>query len=491
MVATLQTELSQGAGFDLSALSVGDPTSRLAREYLTKIKRLDGEKQRELFRELPIEVKGAARALQTEQHIVSMDEMLDKRTEHISPSEKYTLVVTPFGKGRAAATQGVVYNIDSEEKIATVQRNFGYFPYSFIEGHPNGHDYLVCGFDYQGQTIIELDTGRRRDYLPEEVSDGIGFCWAEHTFDPNTQILAVCGCIWGSGYEYRFYDFSDPLKGIPEILLPNDAYDTGLKPTFNPDGTVTCHEALEDGSKEVVATQTYRRAGIQFELDREWVSEAEQIRRTEQEEGMKRYNEWLEDFRATDPLYLELQKHMEVPPFENAKYFGIGRVYNGWSPHYSADERRFAVRLYEPKSKELIIDLSWAENGPIKLSFWSRGFPEQKIFYSEHSEFAMAEALSFARKLVEKDLEGKLRDTLRNVARDNRGNPRAARRWIDAFYATNKDRFPELTVQAGARFSELFASYGMGHLATKLRKMPLVDPRTLTLKSIDEILFAP
>src|SRR6185312_13000866 len=92
------------------------------------------------------------------------------------------------------------------------------FVFSFVEDHPNGHPYLVTGADYQGQTVIELDTGRRRDFIPDAAKDGVGFCWTDHRFDPSTQLLIVEGCIWAAPFEYRFYDFSDPMeKGWPEL----------------------------------------------------------------------------------------------------------------------------------------------------------------------------------------------------------------------------------------------------------------------------------
>lgn len=113
-----------------------------------------------------------------------------------SPSGKYSLTISTIETkpGCWDYTCGVVKAGDRE--ISTVKRNYSSFPFLWIEDHPNGHDYLVCGENYQGQTVIELDTGKRRDFLPEEAKKGHGFCWGSCTFDRTTMMLVVCGCIW-------------------------------------------------------------------------------------------------------------------------------------------------------------------------------------------------------------------------------------------------------------------------------------------------------
>ena len=93
---------------------------------------------------------------------------------HKSPSGRYQLDVTRFSTGPNtwAYSRGRVFGSDQEPPLAVVDRNFGSFPFSWSEGHPSGHDYLVCGEDYQGQTVIELDTGRRVDHVGAGVEVG-------------------------------------------------------------------------------------------------------------------------------------------------------------------------------------------------------------------------------------------------------------------------------------------------------------------------------
>lgn len=142
----------------------------------------------------------------------------DKKKEYISPSSKYRLIVTPFKTGERSweFTLGVVEKYDPRlveaREVTRVLRNYSSFWFAWVEGHPNGHDYLLCGEDYQGQTVIELDTGERRDYLPAQAQQGFGFCWAKVTPSPNKQVLAVDGCYWACPYEVVLFDFRDPLN---------------------------------------------------------------------------------------------------------------------------------------------------------------------------------------------------------------------------------------------------------------------------------------
>jgi len=139
----------------------------------------------------------------------------EERTD-ISPSGKYTLKITKYatGKGTWGYTEGAVY--DSEgEFIESLRRNYSSFPFCWVEGHPNGHDYLIGGESYMGQTIIELDTGVKKS-TPQEKH---GFCWANIKNTDKPSVILVEGCYWGGGYDVVVVDFSDPLSvDWPEIF---------------------------------------------------------------------------------------------------------------------------------------------------------------------------------------------------------------------------------------------------------------------------------
>lgn len=136
----------------------------------------------------------------------------------MSPSGKYGITVEslPTRPGCWNVTRGTVSAADGRE-VAVVDRNYSAFPVCWIEGHPDGHDYLLCGADYQGQTLVRLDTGERWDYVPPEAREGHGFCFASMSASPDKKTIAVDGCYWAAPYEVRMYDFTVP--GLPLLLL--------------------------------------------------------------------------------------------------------------------------------------------------------------------------------------------------------------------------------------------------------------------------------
>lgn len=151
-----------------------------------------------------------------------------------STSGKYKLVADSYstGKGSWNYTCGRLYTQEDDALIAEVKRNYGSFPFMWMEGHPDGHDYLICGEDYQGQTFVQLDTGKVRNLIPDEAFEGFGFCWASYKLLSPT-LLLVDGCFWACPYEYRVFDVSNPVEGWPELKFPEDA------PYIDSDGEVT------------------------------------------------------------------------------------------------------------------------------------------------------------------------------------------------------------------------------------------------------------
>src|SRR5690606_34715896 len=126
---------------------------------------------------------------------------LENQKTELSPSGNYKLIIISYGtqKGCWDYTKGDVY--DSQNNlIFEVKRNYSSFPFLWIENHSNGNTYLVCGEDYQGQTVLELNTGKRLDFLPEAAKKGHGFCWADYRYHKESNILTVCGCFWACSY---------------------------------------------------------------------------------------------------------------------------------------------------------------------------------------------------------------------------------------------------------------------------------------------------
>jgi hypothetical protein len=352
------------------------------------------------------------------------EEQKPYRTE-TSESGKYKLEVTSVATrpGCWNHTVGVVSR--DGQVIAEVKRNYSSFPFLFVENHPNGHDYLVCGADYQGQTVIELDTGKRRDFLPEAAKKGHGFCWVDYSFNTKEQMLIVEGCIWACPYEYRFYDFSNPMEGWLQIEIDGDYVDAeGKSPTFNEDGTVTTYETRskgelakkeytewtdEDEEKVVVATKTFKIVDRKFVLQSEWVDEDEQRRRAEWKAAQEEYERKWEEYKATDPIFLLVRERAKHPPFEDKPYsLSVGQCYNGWHPTEKFDDSRICKRLRErPRDEKGVmvdegwtVEVEWGRNSaPVKLEIHKDTKPHTTLWF-ERSVEGMGQALDYAAKVV-------------------------------------------------------------------------------------------
>jgi hypothetical protein len=334
---------------------------------------------------------------------------------YLSESGLYTLVVE---HGDANwSSRGVVYKTGHDEPIADIARNYDSFPFTFIENHPTGHHYLVAGADYQGSTVIELDTGRRRDYLPEAAKEGHGFCWIDHRFDPTSQTLTAEGCIWACPFEYRFYDFSDPMEnGWPEIKFEG-AYADNKWPVFTPDGIVRTYGVEPESEpaadmQEVVGraqvpiedrdwaeVRTYRRHGNELRFVSMWLSQAEQERRRKRAEANRANEAWRREFKATDPLYLEYRRLVADPSLSPEGYESVGITHDQWCPTFKGSESRWCRRIL--KSDRHTVDVEWAvKTGPIKVVIYVDGKSLESVFF-DHSAEGMSEAFGYAKALVQ------------------------------------------------------------------------------------------
>ena len=156
-----------------------------------------------------------------------------KRKQYDSPQKKYLLSITPVAfkedERYWAFTIGKVFKTSNRKTgnvVATIHRNSEKFPYAFFENQEDGHDYFICGEDYQGQTIIQLDTGKRVEYIGEKAKRNMEFCWQKFHLSPNKDILAVEGHARNKPSEVteyrgvRFFEFNKKLE-LPYEELGN------------------------------------------------------------------------------------------------------------------------------------------------------------------------------------------------------------------------------------------------------------------------------
>lgn len=381
-------------------------------------------------------IKAVPEALAEAYHAYRKDRMYDPEHAQPDPKEiltssgKYKLVVTSFtsGPGTWAVTEGKVFKADSDTPIASIRRNYTAFPYCFIEGHANGHDYLIGGEDYQGQTVIELDTGKRRELLPEEAKEGHGFCWGHYSYNAASQLLLVDGCYWACPYEHRFYDFSDPMSGWPLLeLVPQDEEDgynyleaDRKEPTFEPDGTIVWYQTKYgepgdelDGDDEEdaegkprrirdVATRTFKRDGLKLVEVASWVSEDEQKIRKEREESNALWEAWLTNYKATDPLYVRMTKLCAEAPFKPVNSMSIGQTHDRWCPDFKGNESRMCRDIHRDGKRLITMEIA-AKTGPVKLVMNAGQAKSTELFFMEHSVESVDRAFEAAREFLAGD----------------------------------------------------------------------------------------
>jgi hypothetical protein len=148
---------------------------------------------------------------QIEQFFIPENIKPDSGKIDVSPSGKFQIDIIRYFTlpNRWEYSRGIVTNISSGAVIADVKRNYGHFWHTWVQ-HPNGSEYLLCGEDYQGYSVLNLNTGKYQAYFPEAGYKGVGFCWADVHPSPDGLVLAVDGCYWACPYELVVYDFREP-----------------------------------------------------------------------------------------------------------------------------------------------------------------------------------------------------------------------------------------------------------------------------------------
>ena len=133
------------------------------------------------------------------------------RRRYTSPSGNFSLDTAEYAvpSSNWRYSRGVVSAVNDEVVIADVHRNYLQFWHTWAH-HANGREYLLCGEDYQGQTIVDLTRRRTTTYFPDAGFSGAGFCWVAAYPSPDCTLLAIDGCYWACPYEIVVVDFREP-----------------------------------------------------------------------------------------------------------------------------------------------------------------------------------------------------------------------------------------------------------------------------------------
>jgi hypothetical protein len=78
----------------------------------------------------------------------------------------------------------------------------------------DGRDYLLFPEDLEGQTVIDLMTGRVEGFSSPDDT----FIWTEFHPSPDVSLLAIIGCYWACPYQVTVYDFREPMNlPLPKV----------------------------------------------------------------------------------------------------------------------------------------------------------------------------------------------------------------------------------------------------------------------------------
>jgi len=148
-----------------------------------------------------------------DQFFVSENKISESRKIDISPSGNFQIETHRYSTGPNTwnYSRGLITRLSDNKVLADVKRNYGHFWHAWVQ-HKNGNEYLLCGEDYQGYSVLNLTNEKYHVYFPEEGFKGTGFCWAAAFPSPDGLVLTVDGCYWACPYELVFYDFREPEK---------------------------------------------------------------------------------------------------------------------------------------------------------------------------------------------------------------------------------------------------------------------------------------
>lgn len=199
-----------------------------------------------------------------EHFFIPENRVADSRELVVSPSGHYELEIWQYSTGPNTwkYSRGIVMRISDHKVVADVKRNFGHFWHAWVE-HANGNEYLLCGEDYQGYSIVNLTKETYDVFFPESGYKGFGFCWGAVYPSPDSVVLAVDGCYWACPYDLVLYDFRNPeqlpyqelarVEGLNECVgwLDNDTFVLKREIEFRKSDGVP-YEELTEAEKETL-----------------------------------------------------------------------------------------------------------------------------------------------------------------------------------------------------------------------------------------------
>ena len=161
----------------------------------------------------------------------------EKREVITSPSGTYKLEINrvSFKKRKREHVFSYVNVFGHDKIISRIHRNDSDFPHLFLE--TSDGDYLIYAEDVQSRSVLNLQTGKYKNYISEKASRELEFRWRNMRVSPNNRYLMAEGLVRHKPKdvtdfrEIRFYDIKNIFK------LPYD--EVGNRINFPFDSFVT------------------------------------------------------------------------------------------------------------------------------------------------------------------------------------------------------------------------------------------------------------
>lgn len=154
---------------------------------------------------------------------------------------------------------------DKDGKVRFTWRNLDGIGFASLVSHTNGQHYLIFNIDLYGYGIWELESGQELRYIPsqaypeKEKDFEETFIWASADYEPQSNLLAVCGCFWAWPYSTIVLDFSDPLA-----VHPSESW-LDVRNLFDPDCTTYNHVEFAGWEKDTLCLDCDRQDNDQQE----------------------------------------------------------------------------------------------------------------------------------------------------------------------------------------------------------------------------------
>jgi len=157
---------------------------------------------------------------QYDNYIKNLNQFYNKdnifKSESYVINSKFTMTIDYYkAENHPNITKATIYNL-LDKKVIELNRNYSNFPFITIK-HTNGNEYLIYGEEYQGFTILNLNTLKKINHYSQFYYKRKGDSPYEWKYDDKNNILYITACDYYGKELYLIYDFEFPEeRSLPQ-----------------------------------------------------------------------------------------------------------------------------------------------------------------------------------------------------------------------------------------------------------------------------------